>query len=274
MDFIPDYELAKQEIRKEESSNIYSFNTYSSTYIVTNEDLHKSMQLVPENCENALVVAASGDHPLFCSLYGAKHVDTFDINYNAKCIMDIKVAALNCLNYRQYERFLDDIYMMRESDSKDITAVDKMDEILHKLPKIESDYIYALKKEPLFRRGPRPIAAVVLPTFAEYNQLRKKVTKPYNFVLTNIGNLSSHLTKSYDFVHLSNIFDYVIEDDYAELLLSIMKFVNPGGRIVMECFEDDSHFYMGYIGPKISAMSDNRFVLKKLHRIHIFERVR
>ena len=53
-----------------------------------------------------------------------------------------------------------------------------------------------------------------------------------------------------------------------------MKFVNPGGRIVMEAFEDDICFYLDFIGPKIVSMSDNRFVMKKMQRIHVFERIK
>ncbi len=268
MDFVPDYDLARKQVR----NNL--FNTYTSAYVVTNEELRSSMGFIPKKCENALVVAASGDHPLFCSLYGAKHVDTFDVSYNAKCLMDIKVAALQCLQYLEYRDFLEELYALRDNKTKTITDIAKMDEILYRLPKIEADYIYSLSKEPLFCRGPRPTATGIGLTFAEYCNLRKKVTKPYNFMLTNVCNLSGCLTKSYDFIHLSNIFDYVIENDYAELLLSIIKFVNPGGRIVMECFEDDSHFYLNYMGPKILALSDKSFTLKQSYRTHILERTR
>ncbi len=273
MDFVPDYKVAQKQIRQSGILNAYPFGTYSNAYIVTNEDLRKSMRFVPENCENALVVAASGDHPLFCSLSGAKHVDTFDISYNAKCIMDIKVAALNSLNYSEYGDFLDGLYM-RRYNLHPITDINKMDEILYRLPKIESDYIHFLKDEGLFVCGPRPSTAGVLPTFMEYEKLRKTITQPYNFILSNIVNLSTSLTKSYDFIHLSNIFDYLIENDFKKLLLSIMKFVNPGGRIVMEAFEDDICFYLDFIGPKIVSMSDNRFVMKKMQRIHVFERIK
>ena len=78
MDFVPDCDVANKTIRCGE------FSRYSEAYVITNEDLRESMGFMPKKCNHALTVAASGDHPLFASLYGAKHVDTFDISYNAK----------------------------------------------------------------------------------------------------------------------------------------------------------------------------------------------
>ena len=270
MDFIPDYEIAFKQISAGEGF----YGAYSQAYAVTNEKLRKTMRFMPENCDNALVVAASGDQPLFCSLYGAKHVDTFDISYNAKCIMDIKVAALNTMGYSDYISFLDNLFMFRLNGLRSILDIKNMKSVLYKLPKIESDYICTFKEIPLFSRGPRPRNNTSLPTLSEYNKLRQTGIRPYNCALIDIYKICGSLTKKYDFIHLSNIFDYVIENDYEELLLPIMKFVKPGGRIVMESFEEDSHFYLDFIGPKILAMSNNNFVLKKSHHMHIFERVR
>jgi hypothetical protein len=268
MDFVPDYTLAKKQVHEE------YFNRYTSAYVVTNEKLRKAMQFVPEKCDNALVVAASGDHPLFCSLYGAKNVDTFDISYNAKCMMDIKVAALNVLGYLEYKSFLQDLYVTCRSNSINITNVKSMDEILQKLSKTESDYISILKNEPLFSRGQSPVASGALPTFFEYCTLRKKIIKPYNFFLTGISKLETHLEKSYDFVHLSNIFDYVSEGSYADLLLPLMQHLNPGGRIVLENFDDDCSFGLDYMERKILSNVNNSFVLKKSKYLHILERIR
>ena len=174
MDFVPDYETAKKDVRDA------IFGTYSQAYTVTNEDLRKSMCFMPEKCENALVVAASGDHPLFCSLYDAKNVDTFDISYNAKCIMDIKTLALNTLNHQDYIRFIKDLYNI----SVPLMDVKNMDRVLYKLPKTEYDYIYALKDFQIFSRKPISFNNAVLPTKFEYNKLQESVKATYNFMLT------------------------------------------------------------------------------------------
>ena len=103
MDFTPDVCMAKR------SCDGDGFSAYSRAYINTNEKLRLSMKYMPKNCNKALVCTASGDHALFASLYGAERVDVFDVSYNAKCIIDMKVAALNCLNREEYSEFLDDL---------------------------------------------------------------------------------------------------------------------------------------------------------------------
>lgn len=252
MDFIPDYELAKKESREP------IFGTYSSAYIITNEDLRASMNFVPKNCENALVVAASGDHPLFCSLYGAKNVDTFDISYNAKCIMDIKIAALNIMNHSEYTSFIKDLYDI----SVPLTRIKNMDNILYKLPKTEYDYINALSDYPIFYRRSISLNHAVLPTQFEYNELRKRIKLPYNFILTNICQIGEKLTKSYDFIHLSNIFDYTRSFYYEHVVLSLMERVRPGGRIVTQFFaEGNDQIFDVYMAKIIK--NHNNWILNK-----------
>ena len=235
MDFIPDYKIAQDNFSDEGNGN---FGTYSMAYTVTNEDLRKTMQFIPKKCDNALVVAASGDHPLFCSLYGAKHVDTFDVSYNAKCLMDIKVEAIKKLGYISYLKFLKDIYMLKVKPFCTMKTVKHMPEILEKLPKIESEYIYALHDKALFSRGAHPISAASRPSILEYYRMRAKVTELYNFIMTDACNLSVYLDKSYDFIHLSNIFDYIPGGEHGKIITDLMKHVNVGGRIVTQCVND------------------------------------
>ena len=137
MDFVPNYKVVQRSM----FSGYPGFNTYSQAYAVTNENLRKTMRLIPKNAKSALVTAASGDHPLFCSLYGIQNVDTFDISYNAKCIMDIKVAALKILGYHSYIGLIDDLFMVRSRPIDSFEHIKYMREILCRLPKIESEYI-------------------------------------------------------------------------------------------------------------------------------------
>ena len=275
MDFVPDYETAKKDVAHT------MFGTYSQAYTVTNEDLRKSMRFMPEKCENALVVAASGDHPLFCSLYGAKNVDTFDISYNAKCIMDIKTLALNTLNHQDYIRFIKDLYDI----SVPLMDVKNMDRVLYKLPKTEYDYIYALRESPIFIRKSISLNGAVLPTQFEYNKLQESVKSPYNFILSDICKMGGKLTKSYDFMHLSNIFDYVQSFYYEIVISSLMEHVNPGGRIVTQFFAGGNDTVFGTRIEKMVKERKNWIFNKKMinsvgkfdylrNGIYVLERVR
>ena len=275
MDFVPDYNIAKKDVRDA------IFGTYSGAYTVTNEDLRKSMCFMPEKCENALVVAASGDHPLFCSLYGAKNVDTFDISYNAKCIMDIKTLALNMLNHQDYIRFIKDLYNI----SVPLMDVKNMDRVLYKLPKTEYDYIYALRESPIFIRKSISLNGAVLPTQFEYNKLQESVKATYNFILSDICKMGGKLTKSYDFMHLSNIFDYVQSFYYEIVISSLMEHVNPGGRIVTQFFAGGNDTVFGTRIEKMVKEHKNWIFNKKMinsvgkfdylkNGIYVLERVR
>ncbi len=261
MDFVPDYTIAKRSV----TPGYVGFTTYSRAYAVTNENLHKTMCLIPKNAKSALVTAASGDHPLFCSLRGIENVDTFDISYNAKCIMDIKVIALKYLGYHNYMHLLDDLFMVGHRSIDDFADIKHMPEILCNLPKIESDYLHAVNGAPLFSSGVRPTDSDCLFSSYEYSRLRKKVTKPYNFILTDIHYLGKRLTKSYDFIHLSNILDYVSEGDYKETIVPLMEHVNVGGRIVAETYDEEACDYFNHIGQEIANANSNWIFSKKVY---------
>lgn len=225
MDFVPDINAAQEMIASS------GFNQYSVAYVATNEDLKKSMQFMPKNCNRVLSVAASGDHPLFCSTRGAKYVDTFDVSYNAKCIMDIKIAALKCLKYSDYLKLLKDLWMC-----DDIGLVPAMYKIAEHIPAIEWEYICSMSGFYLFGRGiVRSRKDLLFPNAQEYKKLQKTIDEPYNFIMCDVNNLEKYLTTPYDFIHLSNIPDYTYSMlRKLEIIDSLSKFVNVGGRIVVQ----------------------------------------
>ncbi len=74
-----------------------------------------------------------------------------------------------------------------------------------------------------------------LPTEPEYQKLQEIIKKPYDFIQTDIANLSAKLDgKMYDFMHFSNIFDYVNSNDVDvwQIIYPLMEHVNVGGRIL------------------------------------------
>jgi len=264
-EFVPNIDEAKKQ-------GYCKFSGYSRAYIVTNEDLRLSMNCMPTNCNKALTVAASGDHPLFCSLYGAKHVDTFDISYNAKCIMDIKTAAISELTYYEYLKLLANLH-----NTYDIAHVPYMSNISQKLSSTEYDYMCAMSGYRLFNMcGVYDKADPVLPNGQEYRQLQKIVQNHYNFYWTDLSNLNTCLVENYDFVHLSNIFDYICDRNLQFVILErLVKHLNIGGRIVIQhlCFDpwDAEHFAKVSVG---TFFNKCRFIEAQDDCCSIFERIR
>lgn len=211
-------------------SNYSGFSEQSTAYITTNEDLRMAMGFcLMKDCNRALTVAASGDHPLFCSLYGAKEVDTFDISYNAKLIMDIKTVAIGLLNRDEYARMLENLWWR-----DDALTAPFMDKVSAKLPAEEYEYLCSMRGTRLFNKGVWDSRdSKYLPADFEYKQLQKIIKKPYNFVQTDIVNLGAHLNQSYDFIHLSNIFDHIKNlESHWGIIQPLLKRLNVGGRLV------------------------------------------
>lgn len=224
----PDIESAKKYFNSPKG-HLGFFDAYSSAYTTTNENLRCSMPFMPENTDNALTVAGSGDHPMFAMLYGAKHVDCFDISYNSKCIMDIKTAALQVLTHEEYCKLL-----MKLWSCTDVSLVPNMSKIIEKLPSEEQEYLLKMRGYRLFDHGCGTYTKYMV-NDSEYEKMHGIVKEPFNFIWSDLQSL--HLEKSYDFIHLSNVFDYVKGKngyEYIGILANIMQYVKPGGVI---CFE-------------------------------------
>ena len=204
---------------------------YAPAYILTNEDLHKIQEFMPAKCDNALTVAASGDHPLFCKLYGAKHVTTFDITCNAKIITDIKIAAMQeGFDLQQYRTLLNNLYK-----STNALSVHGMDRIIVHLPANVQQYMIDAANFvvplDLFSSGVKIEDKTEKYTInaKEYEQLRSLVKEPFDFIWTDAADL--RVTENYDFIHLSNIADYMPWQTFGNVLQHLMRHTNVGGRI-------------------------------------------
>ena len=97
--------------------------------------------------------------------------------------------------------------------------------------------------------------------------------------------MGGKLTKSYDFMHLSNIFDYVQSFNYEFVILSLMEHVNPGGRIVTQFFSEGNDTVFGMRIEKMAKEHKNWIFNKKMinsvgkfdylkNGIYVLERVR
>ncbi|MBR1380232.1 MAG: class I SAM-dependent methyltransferase [Alphaproteobacteria bacterium] len=228
MQHIPDVNAAQESLRPNKSDNTPLFSRYSRAYNITNEDLHSTLRYARLDGKSMLTVAASGDHPLFGTMYGASHIDTFDVTYNAKCIMDIKSAALDTLDYKTYCAMVMDFH-----NAPDVTAVNGMSKIFPDLDKIEKQYIYKMRGYGIFGMGVQCAEPEkFLPSESEYEKMRAAPHGPFNFIWSDISDLHTHLTQEYDFMHLSNIFHYMEPHDCESVLDNLMPHVAPGGMIM------------------------------------------
>ena len=265
---VPDIECAKKCY-----SSVYGyskqFKQYSPGYTTTNENLRNAYSLMPKNTENVLTVAASGDHPMFASLYDAKNIDTFDITYNAKCIMDIKTEALQVLNYKEYLNLQEDLY-----SAVDVKNVKNMDKIFDKLPIEEQNYMNAMRGFFLFNHGLANYKKSLLVSESEYAQMREKIKKPFNFIWSDITSLHNHLDKQYGFIHLSNIFDHLDQDTQITVLFNMMKYVCKDGVICIVSGNDIPLAFYDYYKKHNPKSTECWKVSNPFVSLRVFQRVR
>lgn len=103
----------KQKINLKEI-DINNFNNLSPIYSFTTENIVGYFEYLDFTNKNVLTVAASGDHIINAFYKGAKEVYGFDINYLALIFTELKLVALQNLNYREFLEF----FMI--NDKKDV----------------------------------------------------------------------------------------------------------------------------------------------------------
>lgn len=98
------------------------FNSLSKIYSFTTENIAGYFEYLDFTNKNVLTVAASGDHIINAFYKGADSVCGFDINYLALIFTELKLVALQELNYEEFLQF----FMINEKDdvSKNMNSLD------------------------------------------------------------------------------------------------------------------------------------------------------
>lgn len=223
------YNIYKARLEYNKKTGLHrgdNFAQYSPSYAVTNEDIREVLfALNPPQNAHILTVAGSGDQALHYAMAGASHIDTFDITFNAKMMMDIKTTAIQKLGRPDFIRLINGA-----ARTNNITNISQYQQIAEFLPTDTRNYIQDMHGFRLVRDG------AFYETFYndEYAKLQKLVKEPFNFIWTDLKDLSSHLTQEYDQIYLSNIIQYHAHPEYVTpLIMKLTRFVKPGGIIMV-----------------------------------------
>lgn len=203
-----------------------NFAKFSPAYAKTNEDIREIFwALQPKPGQSVLTVAGSGDQVLHYAMAGASHIDTFDITFNAKMMMDIKTAAIQKLNRADYTKFINSV-----SHTRNIADMPECGRFIDSMPADTRDYIQQMRGAHLVRGG----FYTEMLYNDEYAKLQKIIKGPFNFIWTDLSDLSRHLKMEYDQIYLSNILQYRARPEYVTpLVLDLARFLKPGGIMVV-----------------------------------------
>ncbi len=211
---------------------------YRPAYLTTNECLDDFISATDVRGGDVLTVAASGDQPLLYAASGAGRVDTFDLTYSAKVIMDLKVAALGHMDRMQYLKLINDLRKSQDQNTP-IMDVEGMAQIVQTMPPDSAEFLRRMSKSDVFSAGIRVAGAgrSYRPSLRQYNKMKRVIKAPFNFIWTDISHLSRRVTEKYDIVNISNILEWLSDARGVSTLQRLFPLLRAGGYIQATHFD-------------------------------------
>lgn len=195
-------------------------------YLFSNENTAGTVKAMGDlSGRKILSVCASGDFVLDGYLAGAKQIDIFDINSYQYAVLELKMHMIKNLSYNTFQDFFFSqgrFFDVRLLDSIKSDFSDLLNEFIW-------DYRYVSGLSLFIYGGAlssrlRGVGATYLKSADNYYALRERLPSTVKFYNCLFEDLSSVITKKYDDMYFSNIYDYVEKKDLP--LLGLMDFYN------------------------------------------------
>ena len=224
------------------------YQEYDKIMVFGGDNLRELLQMVELQKEKALVVSGSFDQSLECLVQGFKIIDAFDINKLSKHIMNLKIAAIRCLTYEEFVRFMLN-FLDLELYKKLIPFLDAysnayFDNLLKTYSRNQLinlfSHFYAKNTLCFWDKCKQNFSFYNEKEFYELKERLNKVQ--YRFIPLDIFNeidLQSKLKTKYDFIYLSNILFFAsmpIEKFVVSLLPYFLNHLEDGGLFVLNYF--------------------------------------
>lgn len=226
-------------------STRHRFSVNSPAYLFSTENITGILNTLDISGKTVLTVGASGDHLFNFTLRGARQTDCFDVNLYAKYVIELKRKAIEQFSCQQFVEFClqgisePSLYQrLREKLSLPCRFLfDRREQHSFLKP-------LRLSRQQLIANNP------YLQSEQAYRQLRCLLT-PETFILSEVQQLSRHLTRTYDLIFLSNIIDYshlMFEGDYLyqyreKVIRPLLNRLKPQGQLAVGYIYDlkDKH---------------------------------
>lgn len=187
-------------------------NAFGHVYLFTNENVADYINRFDMRGKRILSVAAGGDHAFECLLSGASFVDMFDVNYAQKVIVELKSHMIKSL---PYEDFMDFFFDKKHFFDKKIIA--PLWKNFSRELSLYMDWYYCMgecapRRMFVYGKSMNPgydkDKISYLSCSEKYAELSNRIPRVFNFAHRNISDLAGYYNQKYDFILLSNIFDY------------------------------------------------------------------
>lgn len=225
----------KQKLNLKEI-DMNNFNNLSQIYSFTTENIAGYFEQLQFKNKDVLTVSASGDHIINSFYKGAKTVIGFDINYLALIFTELKLFALENLDYKEFLHF----FMINDEDNIEKNQnvlnfniyINKLRKYLLKNTAENWDILYKnfnnngydLRNSYIFNNkydnnSVKISSNLYLKSETEYNKAKKRIKqKEITLINSNYKDINCHdLPKivDCDLILMSNISDY-IKDLYSK----------------------------------------------------------
>lgn len=272
---LDDIERAKEKIDSLKDAKISTIEEYFlKIYCMSTENSTGYLRGLNYKDKDILTTGSSGDQTLNFIFYGAKNIDFFDINPFIKYYFELKKSGIFNLNRKDYLDFFNYDKLFNSKKLFDENTYYRLSKDLEFEAKLFWDTLYSLYKpneikERLFFINTLSKEKAIRnnPYLSEDNflTLRKKIEKTnINFINSNLTNLSLN-AKKYDYVLLSNIFDYLfnffVNTKDVKLEEKLCNYVNYVNKLT-NLLTDDGIMFFHYFWD-----SDINLLLHKIIRL-------
>jgi hypothetical protein len=241
------------------------FKSKPQLYAFTTENIGGYFPLLDLQGKSVLTVTSSGDHIINAFMFGANNVTGFDINDLAKDFAELKIRALQNLNFEQFRKFF-----LRESEegrdnpnALDYKVYQMLRDSLSEQGAESFDALYARfnQKGDLIRQSDifnnqydantlKLRCNPYLQKEEDYEKTKRALAKRLSLVTCGIEEVSRKLEGMFDVILLSNIADYsqemfpesrdYLSDFKRQVVEPMISHLNPNG-IICPAYVYDAH---------------------------------
>ncbi len=237
---MPDFDNCKYELSEEVKSKVYH---------CSNERLNAYFKDLNLQGSRIATVGSSGDQVLNAIFYGAKDITLIDANIFTKAYYEYKVAMIKNLDFETFKshlgmfsmfnwktyskishdlsketrQFFDELMLNQDDHGHDFDEGYLTDSMIRNTLFHTPCYHHDEIEENLFYNNEE-----------DYKKLQKLLTEnkfKLTFINSDITQFPSKLKGKFDYIFLSNIYDYVDENIIVPIINKLYKKINAGGAI-------------------------------------------
>ena len=249
------------------------YGKYSKLYAFTTENIAGYYSKFDFQEKFILTVCGSGDHVLNAILLGSKKIDAFDINIFTYYFLNLKIAAVKALTYREFLQY----FLLENNDcAMKYSLYLKLKQYLEKDISDFWEQLYqevhydgkVLRNSSLFHNlydtNNKKLMSNLYLKEKEFQDLKQKMKDvEIHFIDSSLLDLKNKCKSDYDLIFLSNISDYLksmfsfnlLENYRKQIVEPLQKKLLLNGKII---------FIYQYDVGTIRSIVDNTLEVKKV----------